>query len=121
MERLVRIRSVGPIVGFADRLEFTDGTAEEINLGNTSRTRYFEPLQTDPVRFREVRVESRAGTISWPNGADIDPDVSYGDLEPVWAHDDTNRAITGSVTSALTLVQPCQIYRSWSSISSAVT
>ena len=38
-----------------------------------------------------MRVEG--GTIAWPNGADIDPDVLYHALKPAWAatSDATNR------------------------------
>ena len=36
----------------------------------------FAPL-SDPVSFRAVRVERDAGTVDWPNGADLDPDVLY--------------------------------------------
>ena len=31
----------------------------------------------DPQMFAEVRVVPEWGTIAWPNGADLDPDVLY--------------------------------------------
>ncbi len=36
----------------------------------------FEPLH-DLACFRQVRVNRETGSISWPNGADLDPDVLY--------------------------------------------
>ncbi len=36
----------------------------------------FAALQ-DPDFFAQVRVDAEAGTIVWPNGADLDPDVLY--------------------------------------------
>ncbi|MBI3809853.1 MAG: DUF2442 domain-containing protein, partial [Nitrospirae bacterium] len=33
----------------------------------------FEPIRNDPAFFQAVRVE--AGTVVWPNGADLCPDV----------------------------------------------
>ena len=85
MERLVRIRAVTPLAGFVVRLEFTNGTTKEVDLDRYLRGPVFEPLRNDPSRFREVAVDPRAGTICWPNGADIDPDVLFLDLEPAWA------------------------------------
>ena len=38
----------------------------------------FEPLRQDPRLFRTVRVDAGLGTIVWPNGADLDPDVLCG-------------------------------------------
>lgn len=36
----------------------------------------FAPLKEQSY-FTQVRVSSEAGTIVWPNGADLDPDVLY--------------------------------------------
>ncbi|MGQ0521444.1 MAG: DUF2442 domain-containing protein, partial [Actinomycetota bacterium] len=41
----------------------------------------FEPLK-DPALFAQVSVDAIAGTIAWPNGVDLDPDVLHGDYEP---------------------------------------
>lgn len=80
---LVRVRSVEPLEEFRARIEFEDGTAKEIDLDIYLRGPIFEPIRKDPAMFRSMKVE--AGTITWPNGADIDPDVLYYDeLKPVW-------------------------------------
>ncbi len=97
MKRRVRVRSVTPLTGFIVRLEFSDLTARAVDLEKYLRGPIFDPLRTDPARFREVRVEQGARTISWPNGADIDPDVLYHDLEPAWADVEAGRPAAGSV------------------------
>jgi hypothetical protein len=58
-------------------LRFEDGAAGEVDLDRLVRWEgVFEPLR-DPRRFAEVRVDPELGTIVWPNGADVDPDVLY--------------------------------------------
>jgi len=42
-----------------------------------------EPLRDDPELFRPVRVDEELGTIVWPNGADMDPDVLHGETRQV--------------------------------------
>jgi hypothetical protein len=79
---LVRIRGVSPMEGFSVRLAFTDGSARVVDLAPYLRGPVFEPLVADPDLFRQVRVDSELGTIVWPNGADIDPDVLYHGLTP---------------------------------------
>lgn len=78
----VRIRSVEPLDGFVVRLSFTDGTTREIDLEGELWGPVFEPLRADRDLFRQVRVDEELGTIVWPNGADMDPDVLHGDFQP---------------------------------------
>ncbi|MCC5876821.1 MAG: DUF2442 domain-containing protein, partial [Candidatus Sumerlaeia bacterium] len=39
----------------------------------------FAPLREEAA-FRQVRVNPELGTIEWPNGADLDPDVLYSQI-----------------------------------------
>jgi hypothetical protein len=41
----------------------------------------FAPLE-DGTYFARVQLDEVAGTICWPNGVDIDPDVLHGDHQP---------------------------------------
>ena len=61
------------------RLVFDDGTMREIDLEAELWGPVFEPLRHDSELFRQVRVDEELGTIVWPNGADMDPDVLHGD------------------------------------------
>jgi hypothetical protein len=79
---MVRIRAVEPLEGHRVRLAFSDGSSREIDLGPYLRGPVFEPLRADPDLFRQVRVDDELGTIVWPNGADIDPDVLYHGRRP---------------------------------------
>ena len=80
---LVRVQSVEPREGFKVNIRFTDGSSREVNLAPYLRGPIFEPIRNDPVLFSSMQVEE--GTIAWPNGADIDPDVLYHGLTPAWA------------------------------------
>ena len=77
--RTARIRTVEPLEGFVLRLGFDDGTVHEIDLESELWGPVFQPLRNDPRLFRQVRVDEELGTIMWPNGADMDPDVLHGD------------------------------------------
>jgi hypothetical protein len=79
--RTARIQSVEPLEGFVLRLGFDDGSVRKIDLEAELWGPVFEPLR-DPQLFREVRVDEELGTIVWPNGADMDPDVLHGDARP---------------------------------------
>ena len=81
-EKLVRVKAVQPLDGFKVLFTFDNGEQREIDLEMYIWGPVFEPLRSDPVFFRSMKVEG--GTIAWPNGADIDPDVLYYDLKPAW-------------------------------------
>jgi hypothetical protein len=58
-------------------LRFEDGAEGDIDLApGLSFRGVFAPLR-DPAYFAQVRVDSDLGTVTWPNGADLDPDVLY--------------------------------------------
>lgn len=79
---LPRVTTVESLEGFRLRLTFTDGLIREVDLSDDLWGQMAEPLQ-DPAYFRQVRVDSELGTVVWPNGYDLDPDVLHGDHEPV--------------------------------------
>lgn len=78
----VRVEKADPLDGFGMRIFFEDGTVKEIDLEKYLRGPIFEPVRKNRDIFQNVQIEG--GTIAWPNGADIDPDVLYYDLKPVW-------------------------------------
>ena len=80
--RLPRVTSVKPIRDFVVQLSFTDGVVREVDLSPYLHGPIFAEIRSNPDRFREVRLDAELGTIVWPNGADVDPDVLYGSNEP---------------------------------------
>src|SRR5438270_5863068 len=80
---LVRVQCIEPKKDFIVDVHFTDGSRREINLEPYLHGPIFEVIRHDPAMFHSMQVEE--GTIAWPNGADIDPDVLYYGLTPAWA------------------------------------
>lgn len=70
---MLRIRRANPLDGHRLRLTLTNGDVVERDIGALLWGTVFEPLRTDDTLFRQVTV--RAGTVSWPGDADLDPDV----------------------------------------------
>jgi hypothetical protein len=68
---------VQPLDDYRLHIRFDDGVEGIIDLAEViSFTGIFEPLN-DRAYFSKVDVNPDVGTICWPNGADIDPDVLY--------------------------------------------
>jgi hypothetical protein len=68
---------VTTIDGFRLHLRFEDGAEGEVDCYTLlSFKGVFAPLK-DPAEFAKVRVNPELGTICWPNGADLCPDVLY--------------------------------------------
>ncbi len=75
---LIDVIDVSPMENRTLQLTFADGLQAVINIDEIvkSYTSIFTQLQEDAY-FRQVRVSSDLGTIVWPNGADVCPDVLY--------------------------------------------
>ncbi|MEX2188608.1 MAG: DUF2442 domain-containing protein [Pirellulales bacterium] len=73
-----RITNVRHTTDYRLMLTFTDGTNAELDFREriVGRGGMFAPLQ-DVEYFGMVRVNAEAGTIEWPNGVDLCPDVLY--------------------------------------------
>jgi hypothetical protein len=72
---VLRINSVEILEGHTVRLGLTDGSEKTVDLTPYMQGPIFDPLRQSQALFRQVRVDDELGTIVWPNGADIDPDV----------------------------------------------
>ena len=81
---MIRVHKVEPLEEFNVKIEFTNGEVKTIDLEPFLRGPIFESIRSNSDLFQEIRVDEEAGTIYWPNGADIDPDVLYGNEVPAW-------------------------------------
>jgi len=70
---LLRIREVRVLDGFKLMLTLTDGSVIERDVSRLMVGPVFEPIRKDLELFAKARVEG--GTVGWPNGADLCPDV----------------------------------------------
>jgi len=69
--------SATPTEGYGVHVVFEDGTAGDIDLSYLpDRGGVFASLR-DEEYFRRLRADAEAGTIVWPNDADIAPETLY--------------------------------------------
>ena len=74
---LVDVVEARALSGYRVHLRFEDGVEADLDLGELIRFEgVFAPLR-DPARFAELRIHPELGTLCWPGGADLDPDVLY--------------------------------------------
>ena len=59
------------------RLRFADGVEKTIDLDPYLHGPVFAQIRDDQNEFLAMKVDLEAGTIVWPNGADLAPDVLY--------------------------------------------
>lgn len=64
------------------QLRFSDNTSRIVDLAPLLWGPAFEDIATDDDLLAQVEADPATGTIGWPNGADLDPDVLHGDFEP---------------------------------------
>jgi hypothetical protein len=71
------IVEVQPTKDYWLRLRFEDGAEGEVDVADLIQFEgIFAPLK-DRNEFLQVFVDPELGTICWPNGADLAPDVLY--------------------------------------------
>lgn len=75
MPNIIRVKPTGEYRVF---LEFDDGVSGEVDLAELIRFRGVFAALRDHDEFAKVRVT--LGTIAWPTGADLCPDVLYSKL-----------------------------------------
>ena len=76
------IRSAYPVGERYLILEFDDGEYKIADIKPFMVGPLFEPLK-DKAFFRQVKVDPDTGTVTWPNEADLDPDVLYAKSVPL--------------------------------------
>ena len=77
LKDVVRVQLLG---GYRLQVEFEDGLSGEIDVAQLVPFEGVFAELRDPNRFAEARVDAELGCISWPGGADLDPDVIYMQL-----------------------------------------
>ena len=65
-----------PMDAYVVRVLFADGEIRDVDMEPMLDGPVFGPLR-DPEQFRSVTVDPELRTITWPGGADLDPDVIY--------------------------------------------
>jgi hypothetical protein len=79
MWRLNELQTIAYRGGYVFHATFDDGSAGDVDFSEyLERGPVFAPLR-DLSFFRQARIEG--GTIAWPNGADIAPEVLYEKVE----------------------------------------
>ena len=80
IETVVAVRVLRP---FVLEVTFDDGEQRRVDMEPLLGGQIFQPLR-DPAYSAQVRVDPDAGTIVWPNGADLAPEfLYYGEAGPL--------------------------------------
>ncbi len=70
------ITEVTPVSHGVLRLAFADGLAGEVDVLARMHGPVFDRART-PFGFSAARLDVESGTVTWPGGADLAPDVLY--------------------------------------------
>jgi hypothetical protein len=74
---LVDVTEVRALDGHRVFIRFEDGVQGEVDIAELVAFDGVFAALRDPAHFAAVRVRPELGTICWPGGADLDPDVLY--------------------------------------------
>ena len=81
-EPIVDVTSVRVVSRYIVEVGFANGEVKVVDLEPHLWGEAFEPLLQDYELFCAVAVDEDAGTITWPNGADISPRALYQQGRP---------------------------------------
>lgn len=81
VSRPARVVQVEPLGQLTIRVSFDDGLSRVLDLDPMIRGGLLEDVR-HPDRFATICIDPVAGTVCWPNGIDLDPDVLHGDQAP---------------------------------------
>jgi hypothetical protein len=77
MRSTPRLTEARPLGDYVVHVGFEDGTTADVDLSYLlDYGGVFEPLR-DPTYFAQLRPDTEASTIVWPNDADIAPEALY--------------------------------------------
>ncbi len=82
MERNNDVVAIRVLSRYVVELTFESGDVRVLDLEPLLEGPVFEPLTADYELFRQVWADPQAGTIAWPNGADISPPTLYARSRP---------------------------------------
>ena len=80
MTAMARVEEVEHLDDRVLRVVFSDGFVRELDFAS-ALPGILASIDDDTV-FATVDVDQVTGTICWPNGIDLDPDVLHGDRTP---------------------------------------
>jgi hypothetical protein len=76
----IDVVEVRPLGGYRVHLRFEDGVEGDLDLGDMIEFKGILAPLSDEKEFSKVRLHAELGTIVWPNGADLDPDVLHAKI-----------------------------------------
>lgn len=77
------VKAAIPLEPYVVRVVFADGEVRDVDVEPILDGPVFGPLR-ERAMFERVSVDELGDTISWPTGADLDPDVIYGTAPTGW-------------------------------------
>jgi len=83
MDSMIRVASVRLLGERRVEITMTSGETRELDLAPLLVGPVFVTIREDDAVFAQVRVDPEFGTLVWPSGADICPDVLIHDRRPV--------------------------------------
>ncbi len=83
MSSQTKVTAVEPLAERWLRVTFADGAVHEVDLGPVlAAGGVFAPIRDQRSVFEAASVDAEFGTVVWPGGIDLDPDVLRGERQP---------------------------------------